>query len=143
MGITRRKFLKSIAAASGAGLAGKCKPAGAADHLPGYPDRFGVLTDLTRCVGCRTCEAACNEANHLPPPEVPFEDDSVFEKTRRTDQRTYTVVNRYPNPKAGGSPIFVKHQCRHCDEPACASACVGSEISVTPLWLSRSCAAWS
>jgi Fe-S-cluster-containing dehydrogenase component len=82
-------------------------------------------------VGCRTCEAACNEANQLPPPEVPFDDDSVFEKTRRTDQRTYTVVNRYPNPK-GGSPIFVKQQCRHCDEPACASACLVKAFTKTP-----------
>jgi len=124
MGISRRKFLKSIAAASGASLVGKSQLAKGTEHFTGYPDRFGILSDLTRCVGCRMCEAACNEINKLPPPKIPFEDQSVFEKKRRTTEKAYTVVNRYPNPKPGGSPIYVKHQCRHCDEPACASSCL-------------------
>jgi formate dehydrogenase iron-sulfur subunit len=132
MGISRRKFLKAAAAAGGAGLVGKSKLASGIQHFTGYPDRFGVLTDITRCVGCRTCEAACNEINELPPPKIPFEDQSVFEKTRRTDEKTYTVVNRYPNPKPGGPPIYVKHQCRHCDEPACASACLVAAFTKTP-----------
>jgi len=132
MGISRRKFLKAAAAAGGAGLVGKSKLAHGVEHFTGYPDRFGVLTDLTRCVGCRSCEAACNEINKLPPPKIPFEDQSVFEKTRRTDTQTYTVVNRYPNPKPGGSPIYVKHQCRHCDEPACASSCLVRAYTKTP-----------
>ena len=132
MGIDRRKFLKAVAAAGGAGLVGKSKLARGVEHFTGYPDRLGVLTDLTRCVGCRTCEAACNEVNKLPPPKIPFDDQSVFEKTRRTSERAYTVVNRYPNPKPGGPPIYVKHQCRHCDEPACASACLVAAFTKTP-----------
>jgi formate dehydrogenase iron-sulfur subunit len=132
MGISRRKFLKAAAAAGGAGLVGKSKLASGAGQFTGYPDRYGVLTDITRCVGCRTCEAACNEINKLPPPKIPFDDQSVFEKTRRTDERTYTVVNRYPNPKPGEPPVYVKHQCRHCDEPACASACLVAAFTKTP-----------
>jgi formate dehydrogenase iron-sulfur subunit len=132
MGISRRKFLKAAAAAGGAGLVSKSKLASGTGQFTGYPDRYGVLTDVTRCVGCRTCEAACNEINKLPPPKVPFDDQSVFEKTRRTDERAYTVVNRYPNPKPGEPPIYVKHQCRHCDEPACASACLVAAFTKTP-----------
>ena len=124
MEVSRRKFLKSIAAASGAGLLSKSRLAQGASSLIGWQDRFGILSDLTRCVGCRSCEAACNEINKLPPPKIPFEDQSVFEKIRRADAQTYTVVNRYPNPKPEGQPIFVKRQCMHCDEPACASACL-------------------
>jgi formate dehydrogenase iron-sulfur subunit len=131
MGISRRKFLKAAAAAGGAGLVGKSKLAQGVEHFTGYPDRFGVLTDITRCVGCRTCEAACNEVNKLPPPKIPFEDQSVFEKTRRTDAQALTVVNRYPNPKSGEPPIYVKHQCRHCDEPACASVCLVKAFTKT------------
>jgi formate dehydrogenase iron-sulfur subunit len=132
MGISRRKFLKAAAAAGGAGLVGKSKLASGAGQFTGYPDRYGVLTDITRCVGCRTCEAACNEINKLPPPKISFEDQSVFEKKRRTTPQAYTVVNRYPNPKPGGAPIYVKHQCRHCDEPACASACLVAAFTKTP-----------
>jgi len=72
MGISRRKFLKAAAVAGGAGLVGKSKLAHGVEHLTGYPDRVGVLTELTRCVGWRSCEVACNQVNELPPPEVPF-----------------------------------------------------------------------
>ena len=132
MGISRRKFLKSIAAASGARLVGKSQSAGAAGQFTGYEDRFGVLTDLTRCVGCRSCEAACNQVNNLPEPEVPFDDQSVFEHARRTTENAHTVVNRFPNPDPDGPPVYVKQQCRHCDEPACASACLVAAFTKTP-----------
>jgi Fe-S-cluster-containing dehydrogenase component len=124
MEISRRKFLKSISAASGASLVSKSQFAHGAERFTGWPERFGILTDITRCVGCRSCEAACNEINKLPAPKIPFEDQSVFEKIRRTDAQIYTVVNRYPNPKPGGPAVYVKKQCMHCDEPACASACL-------------------
>jgi len=131
MEISRRKFLKSITAASGAGLVSKTQFAHGSTSFTGWPDRSGILSDLTRCVGCRSCEAACNEINKLPQPKIPFEDQSVFEKIRRTDAQTYTVVNRYPNPKPGGEPVFVKKQCMHCDEPACASACLVKAFTKT------------
>ena len=91
-------------------------------HFTGYPEGYGVLHDVTRCVGCRSCEAACNKVNELPEPTLPFTDKSVLEKKRRTDYKTYTVVNKYEN-KDTKSPVFRKTQCNHCMEPACASAC--------------------
>jgi formate dehydrogenase iron-sulfur subunit len=134
MAINRRKFLKTIGALGASSLVGTQKRADAVENLPGYPDRYGILTDLTLCIGrnCRRCEAACKKENGLPPPEVPLEDNSVFEKTRRTDEHNLTVVNRYPNPQPGGNPVFVKQQCRHCDEPACASACLVKAFTKTP-----------
>ncbi|UCB53693.1 MAG: twin-arginine translocation signal domain-containing protein, partial [Candidatus Zixiibacteriota bacterium] len=65
MEINRRGFLKTIGAAGAGCLVGSSQKALAQEHFPGHPDRFGVLTDLTRCVGCRTCEAACNRINNL------------------------------------------------------------------------------
>jgi len=81
------------------------------------------LHDTTLCVGCRSCEAACNKVNDLPQPDKPFTDLSVLETTRRTTTKTFTVVNKYDNPKKSGRPEFYKKQCNHCLEPACASAC--------------------
>lgn len=133
MAINRRKFLKTIGAIGASGLVGGRGKARAVENLSGYPDRYGVLTDLTLCIGrnCRKCEAACNKENKLPPPRVPVEDNSVFEKIRRTDEHSLTVVNRYPNPQPGGKPVYVKQQCRHCDEPACASACLVKAFTKT------------
>jgi len=127
--LSRRGFLK-VAAALGSLLFGHSKKA-SAQHFSGWPDRFGMLVDLTRCIGCRRCEAACNKANNLPAPEIPFEDKSVFAKKRRTDARTYTVVNRYSDPRRLGEPVYSKVQCMHCEEPACVSACLVGAMKKT------------
>ncbi len=88
----------------------------------GYPDSFGVLHDSVMCIGCRSCEDACNRVNQFPKPEKPFKDLEVLEQRRRTTPTQYTVVNKFDSPK-DGKPVFAKIQCNHCLEPACASAC--------------------
>lgn len=102
------------------------------ETFTGWPNRYGMLVDLTRCIGCRRCEAACNKVNKLPKPKIPFDDKSVFEKKRRTDARAYTVVNRYANTLRLGEPVYRKVQCMHCNEPACVSACPVGAMKKTP-----------
>ncbi len=121
MSLSRRKFLGWIGAAGLATVAGRKASAATTRHFEGHPDSLAVLHDTTLCIGCRRCEGACNAVNDLPPPEVPFTDLTVLDHRRRTDAETYTVVNRKPGQ--GESPVFVKTQCNHCLEPACASAC--------------------
>jgi Fe-S-cluster-containing dehydrogenase component len=82
---------------------------------------MGVLVDLTRCVGCRSCEAACNAEQKLPEPDLPFDDMSVFKDKRRTTEKAYTIVNEYK--VADKETLFRKIQCNHCTEPACLSSC--------------------
>ncbi|MFC1707885.1 4Fe-4S dicluster domain-containing protein [Planctomycetota bacterium] len=142
MSISRRKFLRGMAGlGAGAGLAASAAPAAkAVEVFSGYPDRYGVLVDLTHCVGCRSCEAACYAENrdqdsnrrvansypdNLAKPTASFEDMSVFAKTRRTGSDSYTVVNRYDQH-------YRKTQCFHCNEPACASACLVGAFKKTP-----------
>lgn len=130
--ISRRAFLGAAAAVGGATLSSASGTAVAAPNLEGWPDRFGMLTDLTACVGCRSCERACNEVNGLPPPEKSFDDVSVFEEHRRPTSTAYTVVNRYQAPGGDGPPVFRKLQCNHCNEPACATACPAHAYFKTP-----------
>ena len=121
MAISRRKFLGSLGATIGATTTGALTKAyGATNkHFKGYPDGFGVLHDVTKCIGCRKCEQACNEVNKLDKPEIPFDDLKVMDQKRRTGEASYTVVNKFKDK----SDVFVKKQCNHCQEPACASAC--------------------
>ena len=122
--ISRRGFLAGTATATGALILGSCEHAYASSmEFSSSKDRYGCLTDLTACVGCRSCEKACNEANNLPQPDVPFDDVSVFKEKRRPTANAYTVVNQYKNPKDENKPIYRKIQCNHCNEPGCASAC--------------------
>ncbi|MBF0303272.1 MAG: 4Fe-4S dicluster domain-containing protein [Desulfamplus sp.] len=152
MTITRRKFLGWIggAAAGSATLAGTVAHGASNKEFKGYPGSFGVLHDITKCIGCRKCEQACSEVNSMPAPNKPFDDLSVLEEERRTTIITHTVVNKFhkkesyksgisqsgngegSGDKLGGDKqvinnssgsLFVKKQCNHCLEPACASAC--------------------
>ncbi len=118
----RRHFL-GLMGAAGVSLttAVTAKAASSAD-VAGLPNAGGVLFDASRCIGCRKCEAACNQVNELPKPAKPFDDLTVMDTARRTDAKSYTVVNKYV-PKPGENPVFRKIQCNHCMEPACASAC--------------------
>jgi len=128
-GISRRRFLSASLAGGAALTVGAAGKARAAANLEGYPDGMGVLVDMTRCVGCRSCEAACNKEQGLPQPEIPFDDPSVLDQTfhhgtqkRRTDENCYTVVNRY-DQNNGKELVYRKFQCNHCNEPACLTSC--------------------
>ena len=132
MGITRRQFLACMGAEIGLNSLLITK-AQAITNQPfsGYPESLGVLHDISRCIGCRQCETACNRINNLPAPERPFEDLKVLNRRRRTHYDAYTVVNRF-FPAGKVTPVFVKSQCNHCLEPACVSACFVQALKKSP-----------
>ncbi len=132
MSISRRKFLGWFGAAGVGAVAGKSALAAGNKHFEGYPGSFGVLHDISLCVGCRSCEAACNKVNGLPSQDKSFTDISVLSEERRTDAGTYTVVNKYDN-RGDKEPLFKKLQCNHCLEPACASVCFVKAFKKTKL----------
>ncbi len=135
--LDRRNFLKrGLAGGALAAVVGSEKKAQAANTFHGYPDSMGVLVDLSKCVGCRTCEAACNKEQGLPEPDKPFDDFSVFDEIkhgqkRRTSEKAYTVVNKYDVEGQEG-PVFRKFQCNHCNEPACLTSCFVNAYTKTP-----------
>jgi len=125
MKFSRRSFL--MRAAGGAALVSPAARTSAQDDSAGK-GQVGCLVDTTRCIGCRRCEEACNLRNLMPPPERPWTDPGVFDRVRRPDYRSLTVVNRYPGSPAAAlasTPhTFSKFQCLHCLKPACVSACI-------------------
>lgn len=134
--INRRNFLKgSLAGTAALAITGQATK-GKAASFGGYPDGMGVLVDLTRCVGCRTCEAACNKEQGLPTPEKSFTDMSVMDERtdhgnlpRRPSESAYTVVNRY---QTDVGPVYRKIQCNHCNEPGCLTSCFVNAYTKTP-----------
>ncbi len=138
MDSTRRNFLKGLAGAGAVGLTtlGSGSAEASPAVLPGYPDQYGVLVDTTVCIGCRRCEWACKEWNKLPnqKPLSEYEKDrSVFNEKRRMHADSFTVVNRFDNPADPLKPIYVKIQCMHCYEPACASSCFVKAFTKKPV----------
>jgi len=136
--MNRRLFLKGGLAGTALGALGLVsKNASASSGFSGYSEGFGVLVDLTRCIGCRTCEAACNKEQQLPEPDKPFDDFSVFDEVheggqkRRTSEKAYTIVNKY-KVEGHDKPIFRKVQCNHCNEPTCLTSCFVNAYTKTP-----------
>lgn len=117
MHLTRRQFLRVIAA-SGVGVtylsAARTGHAG-----PGTAN--AILIDIARCLGCRSCEAACKAYHRFPPGEA-----------RDLSPTAWTYVHLRPLSQpvphltmgeAMGGQRAYKVQCMHCLAPACASAC--------------------
>jgi len=118
----RRSFLK-LGATTGVALAAKGAQAKEATH----PEEFvGVLVDTTRCIGCRSCERACSLAHDLPVPDI--EHDGALARVRDMSDKQWMVVNRFETSKG---EVFVKKQCMHCWQPACAAACLTNAMYKT------------
>ena len=137
MAVTRRDFLKKAGLIGAGGsvlglVPGRALASGA---RPVSDDWMGVLVDLTKCNGCRRCEAACQEANGFDvPTKEQLEDRSVFDELRRPEPHQYTTVNRFPGPQEGNErrDIYVKGNCLHCNDPACVSACLVGAMRKQP-----------
>jgi len=77
-----------------------------------------MLYDTTLCIGCKTCVVKCREANGLEPDTSL---DGIHQAPLDLNARTKNVIKLY---KEGPHVSYVKAQCMHCVDPACASACM-------------------
>jgi len=68
-------------------------------------------------VGCRACQNACKDWNGNP---AELDSSGVYDAPHDLSADTWTLIQLY---EEGGATSFVKHQCMHCLEPACASVC--------------------
>ncbi len=123
MSLNRRNFFKACGAA-GAAMALGHKAQAATAHEEN-PEFMGVLYDASRCVGCQTCEFSCVDSHEMEFPE----DAPDFGIKRRLDQHSRTIVNWHELPDGGEG--YSKEQCMHCNEPACATACLTNALVKT------------
>ena len=134
---SRRTFLKTAALA---GVCGSVATPGMRQALASgighvSEDWMGVLVDLTKCNGCRQCEAACKEAaGFAVPTKEELLDEAVFNHVRPLVPRGYTTVNRFrsDHDDAQSRPVYVKKNCMHCNDPACVSACLVGAMRKEP-----------
>jgi len=81
------------------------------------------LIDVSKCIGCKACQAACMEWNDV-------RDDvgtcvGVYDNPPDLSDKSWTVMRFYEEelPGRGLQWLIVKDGCLHCEDPGCLRAC--------------------
>jgi formate dehydrogenase iron-sulfur subunit len=77
-----------------------------------------ILVDLSECVGCGACRDACRQIHHFPQEESTSLNAQNFTTLRKTETKD-------------GQEVFTRQLCQHCQDPACASACLVGALEKT------------
>jgi formate dehydrogenase iron-sulfur subunit len=93
--------------------------AGYADH----PPRMGFFTDTSVCIGCKACEVACKEWNHVPEDGLNLTGMS-YDNTVGLGADTWRHVAFIEQKADRGSPddirwLMSSDVCKHCTHAAC------------------------
>ena len=70
------------------------------------PQRYGMVVDINRCVGCQTCTISCKHVNDTPP-------GVQWRRVLDVERGTFPDVER----------LFLVVGCQHCAEPPCVPVC--------------------
>jgi formate dehydrogenase iron-sulfur subunit len=111
-------------------------PAAASGWLD-HPPRMGFFTDTSVCIGCKACEVACKEWNHVPEDGLVFTGMS-YDNTVGLGADTWRHVAFIEQSKPLGGQItggvdgeaaeglrwlMASDVCKHCTEAACLDVC--------------------
>jgi formate dehydrogenase iron-sulfur subunit len=83
---------------------------------------LGKLIDVSRCIGCKACQAACMEWNDLRPSVGSF--NNSYTNPPDLDDQTWCLM-RFNEVQIDGSLrwLILKDGCLHCSDPGCLRAC--------------------
>lgn len=84
----------------------------------------GILTDVTKCIGCERCVEACVRKNKLPRDFF-----AHFKGKDGLSANRLTAIVKTEGKKPG-TWRMVRRQCMHCQEPSCLAACLVGAFSI-------------
>ncbi len=81
------------------------------------------LIDVSKCIGCKACQAACMEWNNLKE-EVGI-NVGVYENPHDLTEHSWTLMRYTEHVNADGDLEWLirKDGCMHCSDPGCLKAC--------------------
>ena len=134
--ISRRSFIKGGLAAA-AGVAASGIPGSKAVAKPDETRQLATLLDISKCVGCGECVAACSEANaaKYPDPQKPFPkmypprakvsdwSDKQDVDDRLTPYNWLYIQNASVEVNGEETELTIPRRCMHCVNPPCVKLC--------------------
>ena len=113
------------------------------DSYQDPPPRMGFFTDTSVCIGCKACEVACKEWNHVPEDGLNFTGmsyDNTVGLSADTWRHVAFIEQRKPvtAPATAGGPddaggsdggagelrwLMSSDVCKHCTHAACLDVC--------------------
>ena len=81
------------------------------------------LIDVSRCIGCKACQAACMEWNDLRQEIGYFE--GTYDNPAGSEPDTWTLMRftEWEDEKGNLEWLIRKDGCMHCEDPGCLKAC--------------------
>ncbi len=92
------------------------------------PPRKGFFTDTSVCIGCKACEVACKEWNHVPSKPLSLKGMS-FDNTTELSANSWRHVafveqeRTMPDPSGRARWLMASDVCKHCTHAACLDVC--------------------
>ena len=120
--IGRRQFLKILAGLPASATLGFAGVAAAETQ------RYGMLADSIRCIGCKRCMSACKRWNNLRVQR----DELVTDRETHLNANNWKIINLRADAKNRAKRHYVQWSCQHCIEPACVGVCPVTAITKLP-----------
>ncbi len=81
------------------------------------------LIDVSKCIGCKACQAACMEWNNLK--EEVGVNVGVYDNPHDLTEHSWTLMRFTEHVNGDGDMEWLirKDGCMHCDDPGCLKAC--------------------
>src|SRR6266481_3865841 len=88
-----------------------------------HEQEVAKLIDVSRCIGCKACQAACMEWNNLRAEIGHFE--GSYDNPMDLDPSTWTLMRftEWEDEKGNLEWLIRKDGCMHCGDPGCLKAC--------------------
>lgn len=86
----------------------------------------GMLTDVTKCIGCERCVEACVKVNKLPRDFL-----AHFKGKDGLSGNRFTAIEKMQVEETGKWRMVRRH-CMHCLEPSCMAACLVGAFTKHP-----------